>query len=198
MSKGEDTRDRILDRAFRTASRDGLAGLSIGGLAGELGLSKSGLFAHFGSKEELEIGVLALASERFQTAVLIPAFKAPRGIARLRKMFDLWLRWQTDPTMPGGCIFMAAASELDDQDGKTRDYLVGAQKDLFAALAKSARLAIESGDFDKDVDCDQLAFELFGIFAAFHHQKRLLRDPAADKRARTAFDRLIASAARKK
>jgi AcrR family transcriptional regulator len=196
MSKGEDTRERILDRAFRTASRDGLAGLSIGGLAGDLGLSKSGLFAHFGSKEELEIGVLALASERFQAAVLVPAFKAARGTARLRKLFDLWLRWQTDTSMPGGCIFMAAAAELDDRDGKTRDYLVGAQKDLFAALAKSARIAIEAGDFDKNVDCDQFAFDLFGIFAAFHHQKRLLRDPAAEKRARVAFDRLVASCGR--
>jgi AcrR family transcriptional regulator len=196
MTKGEDTRDRILDRAFRTASRDGLAGLSIGGLATDLSLSKSGLFAHFGSKEELEIAVLALASERFQAAVLVPAFKAPRGTARLRKLFDLWLRWSTDPAMPGGCIFMAAAAELDDRDGKTRDYLVGAQKDLLAALAKSARIAIESGDFEKDTDCEQFAFELFGIFAAFHHQKRLMRDPAAERRARTAFDRLVASAER--
>jgi hypothetical protein len=91
---------------------------------------------------------------------------------------------------------MAAAAELDDRDGKTRDYLVGAQKDLFAALGKSARIAIEAGDFDKNVDCDQFAFDLFGIFAAFHHQKRLLRDPAAEKRARVAFDRLVASCER--
>jgi AcrR family transcriptional regulator len=198
MTKGEDTRDRILDRAFRTASRDGLGGLSIGGLAGDLGLSKSGLFAHFGSKEELQIGVLAHASERFQAAVLLPAFKAPRGIPRLRKVFDLWLRWATDPALPGGCIFLAAAVELDDHESKARDYLVGAQKDLFGALAKAARIAIEAGDFDKGVDCDQLAFELFGIFAAFQHQRRLMRDPTAEKRARAAFERLMASASSRK
>src|SRR3954447_26417659 len=124
MSKGEETRERILDWAFRAASRDGLEGLTIGALAAELGLSKSGLFAHFGSKEDLQLAVLAEATRRFENVVLRPAFRAPRGEARVRQVFENWLRWLSDPGSPGGCVFLAAAVELDDQDGRPRDYLV--------------------------------------------------------------------------
>jgi AcrR family transcriptional regulator len=197
MSKGQETRERILDHAFRLASRDGLVGLSIGVLAGELGLSKSGLFAHFGSKEDLQIAVLKAAAERFEQVVVRPAIRAPRGKARIRKWFDNWLLWLLDPSVPGGCIFMAAAVELDDHSGPTRDYLVGTQKQLLSAVMKSAELAIEVGDFRKDVDCAQFAFEMYAIILGFSHAKRLLRDPSAEKRARTAFDRLLASSVRR-
>src|SRR5688572_11771170 len=128
MSKGEQTRERIVDKAWQLASRDGLSGLSLGKLAGELGLSKSGLFAHFGSKEGLEVEVLKAAAERFTEQVLRPALSAPRGVARLRKLFKNWLSWANDPEQPGGCIFMAAAAELDDTEGPQRDFLVTAQK----------------------------------------------------------------------
>lgn len=195
MSKGQDTRERIVDRAFRSASRDGLVGLSIGGLAAELGLSKSGLFAHFGSKEELQIAVLEAAAERFEAVVVRPALRAPRGKARIRKWFDHWVLWLLDPSVPGGCIFVAAAAELDDHPGPTRDFLVGSQKQLIDALVKSASLAIEVGDFRKNLDCAQFAFEMFAIVLGFNHAKRLLHDPLAEKRARAAFDRLLASAA---
>ncbi len=194
MSKGQETRERILDRAFRSASRDGLVGLSIGGLAAELGLSKSGLFAHFGSKEELQIAVLTAAAVRFQEVVVRPAIRAPRGKARIRKWFDNWVLWLLDPSVPGGCIFMAAAVELDDHPGPARDFLVGSQRQLLDAVIKSARLAIEVGDFRKDVDCAQFAFEMYAIVLGFNHAKRLLHDPSAEKRARTAFDRLLSSA----
>lgn len=194
MSKGAETRERILDRAFRLASRDGLEGLSIGGLAAELGLSKSGLFAHFGSKEDLQIEVLKLAASRFEEVVLRPAFRAPRGRPRIEQLFQRWLQWLNDPGTPGGCIFQAAATELDDKEGRPRDFLVGTQKQLLASLAHSARLAIEERHFRSELNCDQFAFELYGIVLACSHAKRLFRDPAAESRAQVAFDRLLDSA----
>jgi AcrR family transcriptional regulator len=190
MSKGEETRERILEHAFRMASRDGLDGLSIGGLATELGLSKSGLFAHFGSKEDLQIEVLRSAAARFEETVMRPAFRAPRGEPRLRQLFENWLRWCGG--LPGGCVFVAAAVELDDREGRTRDFLVGTQKQLMDALAKGARLAVEAGHFRPDLDCDQFAFELYALLLGCSHWKRLLRDPRSDGRARAGFERLIA------
>jgi AcrR family transcriptional regulator len=194
MSKGDDTRERILDRAFRVATRDGLEGLSIGMLAGELGMSKSGLFAHFGSKEDLQIEVLRAAARRFEDFVWRPALKVARGEARLRKVLERWLLWVNEPSMPGGCIFVAAAAELDDKDGRPRDFLVGEQKKLCAALAKAAHLGVEEGQFRRDLDCDQLAFDAYSLVFGYTFQRRLLRDPKAEVRARRAIDRLLASA----
>jgi AcrR family transcriptional regulator len=195
MSKGEQTRDRIVDRAWRLASRDGLSGLSIGKLASELGLSKSGLFAHFGSKEGLEVAILKAAADRFTEQVVRPALQAPRGVARLRKLFKGWLGWVNDPGQPGGCIFVATAAELDDTEGPQRDYLVSAQTSLRALLAKAARIAVEEGELAPDLDTEQFAFELQGIVMAYHHARRLLRDPKAEARAKNAFERLLATSA---
>jgi AcrR family transcriptional regulator len=194
MAKGDDTRDRILTCALRLASRDGLEGLSIGVLAGELGLSKSGLFAHFGSKEDLQVAVLQRAVERFEERVMKPAFRAARGEPRVRAVFEHWLRWLSDAASPGGCLFVAAATELDDKEGRPRDFLAGSQKQLVATLARSARLAIESGHFRPDLDCDGFAFEMSGLLLAHSHFRRLLRDPRTDSRTRAAFERLLASA----
>jgi AcrR family transcriptional regulator len=194
MSKGDDTRERILVRAFRVATRDGLEGLSIGMLAGELGMSKSGLFAHFGSKEDLQIEVLRAAARRFEDFVWRPALKVARGEARLRKVLERWLLWVNEPSMPGGCIFVAAAVELDDKAGRPRDFLVGEQKKLCAALAKAAQLGVEEGQFRRDLDCDQLAFDAYSLVFGYNFHRRLLRDPKAEVRARRAIDRLLASA----
>ncbi len=191
MTKGQETRDRIVDHAFRVATRDGLEGLSIGALASDLGLSKSGLFAHFGSKEDLQIAVLTAAAKRFEETVVLPSFRAPRGLPRLKRWFDAWLKWLGDPAVPGGCVFMAAAVELDDREGRVRDYLVSTQKTLLGALARCARLAVEVGHFRSNLDCEQLAFELYGILLTCSHAKRLLRDPRAEARARAAFERLV-------
>jgi AcrR family transcriptional regulator len=194
MARGTETRERILDHAFRVASRDGLEGLSIGGLAQELGLSKSGLFAHFGSKEDLQVEVLRRAAERFAEVVVRPAFRAPRGAPRLRQLFENWLRWAADPAMPGGCVFNAAATELDDREGRPRDCLVESQRQLMATLVKAARLAIEADHFRRDLDCEQFAFDLLAIVLATQHQRRLLRDERAEARARAAFERLLSGA----
>lgn len=191
MSKGEATRERILMRAFLLAGRDGLKGLTIGALADELQLSKSGLFAHFGSKEDLEVAVLELASGLFTERVLLPAFKAPRGLPRLERIFENWVAWLTDGSMPGGCFFQQANVELDDQEGRPRDVLVEQQKGLLEALTKTVQLAIDERHFRSDVDPRQLAFELEGIMMSLNFHLRLLKDRRAVERARAAFTRLV-------
>ena len=196
QSKGEQTRERILERAFRLAGREGLEGLSIGVLASDLGLSKSGLFAHFGSKEDLQIAVLKAAAERFQQSVLQQAVRGPRGLGRLRRIFDGWLAWSVDPSMPGGCLFIAAATELDDREGRARDFLIGSQRELLDFIAGTARMAIEAGEFRKDLDCEDFAFDFYALMLGFNHSRRLLRDPRSEERTRAAFERLVAFAAR--
>jgi len=195
MSKGDETRERILERAFRMASRDGLEGLSIGGLAEALAMSKSGLFAHFGSKEELQLEVLRAAARRFEDGVVRPAFRAPRGTPRIRHLLENWVRWANSPDAEGGCLFVTAAVELDDRAGRPRDFLVETQRQLNEALARSARMAIEVGHFRKDLDCRQFAFELYGLLLGYHHAKRLFRDPRAEAALRTGFERLLTDAA---
>jgi AcrR family transcriptional regulator len=196
MSKGEQTRERILERAFRLAGREGLEGLSIGALASDLGLSKSGLFAHFGSKEDLQIAVLAAAAQRFQAAVIQPAVRATRGVARVRRLFDGWLTWSMDPSLPGGCLFISAATELDDREGRARDFLVGSQRELLDFIAGTARQAIEQGEFRKDLDCEDFAFDLYALMLGFNHSRRLLRDSRSEERTRAAFERLVQFASR--
>src|SRR5207237_7659160 len=135
VAKGEETRERIVRHALQLSSKEGLDGLSIGVLASELGLSKSGLFAHFGSKEELQLAILKMVAERFEREVLLPAFRAPRGEPRIRRIFDRWMDW-VRAAAPGGCPFVAASFELDDKlDSRPRDYLVSAQRLLLQTLA---------------------------------------------------------------
>jgi AcrR family transcriptional regulator len=191
MRKGEATKRTILDHAFGLATAIGLDGLSIGRLADELSLSKSGLFAHFRSKEALQIQVLETAAERFAAAVVRPALKAPRGSARLWALFDHWLAWG----QRGGCVFFAAASELDDQPGPVRDALVGIQKNLSGLLAGIVAQAQRDGLFKPVLSPEQAAQDLYGIMLSFHFHHRLLNAPAAEDNARAAFARLLASLA---
>jgi AcrR family transcriptional regulator len=196
MSKGEDTRAAILERALAVTSKLGLEGLSIGSLAQDLGMSKSGLFAHFGSKEDLQLQVLGLAVERFEAAVVQPALALPRGEPRVRGLFDNWLAWAEASYLPGGCVFIAAANELDDRPGPLRDRLVEYQRQWLAVLARASRIAQEEGHFRGDVDAEQFAYEAYAVALAYHHFRRLLRDPGARDRARRAFDDLLGGARR--
>ena len=191
MGKGEETRRAIIDQALELASTVGLEKLTIGALAGTTGMSKSGLFAHFRSKEQLQLQVLAEARQRFIEMVIAPAMQKPRGEARLRSIFESTLKqWEED--LPGGCIFHAVSAELDDQPGPARDYLVETQRDYADTLRRAAEIAVEEGEFRKDLDLDQFVFELGSITAAYHHFGRLLGDPEADQRARKMFKGLLA------
>ncbi len=194
MRKGERTRGVILDGAWRLATQLGLEGLTLGRLAEELSLSKSGLFAHFGSKEELQVQTLDRAAERFAELVILPALAVTGGEARLRALFERWLEWPRRARQPGGCLFVAAAAELDDRPGPARDRLVALQREWRGTLARVVRRAQELGDFRRDLDAGQVAFELQGIGLAYHETARLLRDPRAVERARAAFERLLADA----
>lgn len=196
MGKGETTRHAILEHAAALASQVGLGGLTIGRLADELELSKSGLFAHFRSKEALQVQVLEHAAERFVELVIKPALKAPRGEPRLRAFFQLWRQWPRANPMPGGCFFVAAAIELDDQPGPARDLLVKQQRDWLDLIATTVRGAVAEGHFREDVDPDQFAHDLYAVMLGYHHAWRLLRDPRAGARAERAFENLVAAARR--
>jgi AcrR family transcriptional regulator len=190
MRKGEQTRTLILNEAVALASQVGLEGLSIGSLAARLELSKSGLFAHFGSKEELQLLTLKRAQTLFQERVFSPALKEPRGLRRLRALFSNWLAW-VENDLPGGCLMLAASAEYDDRPGAVRDLLSAGQRELRGAIAKAIRLAIDEGQLSPGTDPWQLGFELFGIVLATHHDRRLLDDTRSLARARAAFERLI-------
>jgi AcrR family transcriptional regulator len=194
VSKGQDTRQTILDRASELASVVGLQGLTIGTLAEALKLSKSGLFAHFRSKEALEVQVLEHVAGRFVELVVKPALKAPRGEPRLRALFELLLKWPTRKEFPGGCPLFAATGELDARPGPARDLLVTQQKDWSDTLANVVRTAITEGHFGKHVDPEQFAYELHGIELSYHQSRCLLKDPKAEHRARAAFEALVTRA----
>jgi AcrR family transcriptional regulator len=196
MGKGEDTRTAILNRGVRLATQVGLEGLTIGRLATELHLSKSGLFAHFRSKEALQIQVLDAAAERFVDEVVKPAVREPRGEPRLRALFDRWLEWTKTNSGPGGCLFVAAAAELDDRPGPVRDRLVALQKGWLEMIAIVFRTGVTEGVFRPDLDPDDFAHDLYSVMLGYHHASRLLRDPRAGERAHAAFGRLLSAARR--
>jgi AcrR family transcriptional regulator len=188
MSKGGETRHAVLDRAAELSRRVGLGGLTIGMLAEETQLSKSGLFAHFGSKLALQLAVLEHLRMGFEEAVARPMLKAPRGEARLRELFDRWLWWDS---LPGGCPFIAAATEFDDQPGPVRDRLVADIRDLFDMIGTVFRAGVAEGQFRENADPEQFAQDFYGVILGFHFASRLLHDDRATDRARRAFDALL-------
>jgi AcrR family transcriptional regulator len=194
VRKGEQTQALILNEALSLASLVGLEGLTIGALAERLGLSKSGLFAHFASKEDLQLQTLRQAQALFQDRVFRPALDHEPGLPRIQALFSNWLRWlEGGAETPGGCLLLAASVEYDDRPGPVRDLLVAGQRELKGALTKLIRRAIEEGHLAPATDAWQLAFELFGFVLAAHHDLRLLNDARALARAGSAFDRAIAS-----
>ncbi|HEV2781124.1 MAG TPA: TetR/AcrR family transcriptional regulator [Actinophytocola sp.] len=191
MGKGEATKEAILDEAIMMATTVGLGGMTIGALATKAQLSKSGLYAHFQSKEDLQLQVLEHARIRFVAEVIAPALAAPRGEPRVRALFEAKLRWSS---APGGCIFIAASSELDDRPGLVRDRLARNQRDWLDTIAEVFRTGIAEGQFHADADPEQFAFDFDGVMLSFHHTKRLLDDQTAERRARRSLDALLAAA----
>lgn len=192
LRKGERTRESILNDAVALASQVGLEGLSIGSLALRTSMSKSGLFAHFGSKEELQRATLARAEQLFRERVFDPAMAKPPGLIRLQSLMDHWLAYMDGCNeSPGGCLLVGAAMEYDDRPGPMRNVVAEGQRELRGAIAKAVRMAIDAHELRADVDPWQFTFELYSIVLAAHHERRLLDDRRSNERAHRAFDRLV-------
>lgn len=192
--KGQLTRAAILDAALGLASHMGLEGLSIGALAELMQMSKSGVFAHFGSREELQISVVREYHARFEAEVFTPALTQPRGLPRLCALFERWVR-RVSVELDSGCIYISGAVEFDDRPGPVREALVSMVVSWHRALARAIGIAIEEGHLRADTDVQQMLFEVHGLILALHHDARFLRSPDAPQRARRAFERIVAQAA---
>ena len=184
--KGERTRQSILERAVDIASLDGLQGLTIGRLAEELGMSKSGLFAHVGSKEDLQIATIEAASQRSINEIFTEALRQPRGYPRLLAICNSWLSYIRRSVFPGGCFFAAASFEFDSRPGPVRDRIRKMMDDWMHALERSIRMAKDEGHLKDDVDPSQLAFELNALFFGANFAFYLRDDQQAIERAERA------------
>lgn len=184
-TKGSITRERIVDTALARASLEGLEALSIGELAQAVGMSKSGLFAHFGSKEALQLAVLDAMLTRFGDTVWRPVKALPRGKARLRALLPRWLDWLDGEVLPGGCPIQAAVVEFDDRPGPLRDALAASQRRWIDTIAR------EVTNERPAADGQQFAFELNGLVMAYTAARKLMGDPRARVRAETAFAGLM-------
>jgi AcrR family transcriptional regulator len=194
MSKGQETKAAILDEAVAIASEVGFNGLTIGQLAERTGMSKSGLFAHFKSKEALQLETVERARERFTDIVIRPALMTQRGIKRVQTLFERWLDWETD-ALRGGCVFVVGSVEFDDQPGPMRDALVRQQRDWLDVISTVAGTAVSEGDFRADLDTEQFAFTLQALMLGYHNAGRLMRDPKALEHTRQSLDQLLAASA---
>ncbi len=190
LPKGLATRAAILECAVGLASQMGLEGLSIGALAEVAGMSKSGVFAHFGSREELQIAVIREYHRRFEDEVFFPAMLEARGLPRLRALFERWLR-RVSVEVDSGCIYISGAVEFDDRPGPVRDALVGMIRAWQGALQRAIRIAVDAGHLRSDTDVTQMSFEMHGLILALHHDARLLRATGAPDRARAGFERIV-------
>jgi AcrR family transcriptional regulator len=189
--KGRQTRAAIVDAALGVASQIGIEGLSIGALAEATGMSKSGVFAHFGSREELQISVVREYHARFEDEVFRPAMRQARGLPRLHALFDRWLK-RVAMEIDSGCIYISGAVEFDDRPGPVRDALVTMVQTWRRALERAIRAAVGEGHLRADADVGQLLFEIHGLILAVHHDARFLRHAGAEERARAAFARILA------
>jgi len=190
LQKGQQTRAAILDAALALAAPVGLEGLSIGAIAEVMGMSKSGVFAHFGSREELQIAVVREYHQRFERDVFYPALQQPRGLPRLRALFDLWMR-QTALEIDAGCVYISGAVEFDDRPGPVRDELVQTVKTWQDAIRRAVELAIAEGHLKPSAQSQQIAFEIHGLILALHYDARFLRNPQALNLARQGFEHLL-------
>ncbi|VWX58286.1 Transcriptional regulator, TetR family [Burkholderiales bacterium 8X] len=192
--KGQQTKSAIIDAALNLAAHIGLEGLSIGAIAEVTQMSKSGVFAHFGSREELQISVVREYHQRFEQEVFYPALAAPRGLPRLRALFANWMK-RTSAEIDSGCIYISGAVEFDDRPGPVRDALADSVNTWLQALYRAVVQAKEAGHLRDGADEKQVAFEIHGLILALHYEARFLRFPASLGRAETGFDNILARVA---
>jgi AcrR family transcriptional regulator len=193
MAKGAETRSVILHQGVETAYKVGLGGLTIGELARTTGLSKSGLFAHFRSKESLQLQVLEQAREEFTDTILRPAVRAARGEARVRALFENWLASGLH-RQAGTCLYVKALNEFEEQTGAVRDHLVQGHRDLYDSIAQIFGTGISEGQFRADADPMQFAYDLNGLLLAAYQWVRIVDLDDAEARARRAFETLLDAA----
>ena len=189
MIKGEETRYAILKKGLEMASNLGLECVTIGNLAKKMNMSKSGLFAHFQSKENLQIAILDYAHDEFREHVILPALRTERGIQRIKALVENWIKW--DSQLTGGCIFVIAGTEFSNREGKVRDCLMKQQDEWIDCLQRIAQSAIKAGDFRKDIDCKQFAFDLYSLLLGFHYYDRLLQNGNTKDKQEAALQRLL-------
>ena len=190
LMKGRQTRAAILDAALKLASHMGLEGLSIGALAEVTEMSKSGVFAHFGSREELQISVVREYHNRFEEEVFVPALREPRGLPRLRALFERWVR-RVSAEIDSGCIYISGAVEFDDRTGPVRDALADSVNTWLAAMYRAVLQAQTEGHLRADADAKQIAFEIHALILALHYEARFLRSPDSLARANVGFDNIL-------
>jgi len=189
MTKGEDTRNAILETGLDMASQFGMECVTIGALAKTTKMSKSGLFAHFASKENLQMEILRYAGHIFAESVVIPALKIEAGIPRIKGLVAKWINWSSNLT--GGCIFVSASTEFADRPGKVRDLLLRQQEEWIDCLKQIAQSAVRVGDFREDSDCEQFAFDLYSLLLGFHLYYKLLNNAETKHRQEAALERLF-------
>ena len=190
--KGEATRAAILESALESASAHGLEGLTIGSLAEQIGMSKSGVFSHFGSREELQIAVIKLYHHRFEQEIFYPSLQEARGLPRLKSMFRLWIH-RVSQEIALGCIYISGAIEYDDRQGIIRDELVKMVTAWQDALKRAVLQAVELQHLQKSTNPEQLIYEIHGIILSLHHDIRFLKKPNSLQYANIAFERMINS-----
>lgn len=190
LQKGQQTKAAIVDAALGLATQIGLEGLSIGALAEVTQMSKSGVFAHFGSREELQISVIREYHTRFEDEVFYPAMREPRGLPRLRAMFANWMK-RTSVEIDSGCIYISGAVEFDDRAGPVRDALASSVQTWHAAMKRAIQTSKEEGHLRADVDEDQMLFEVHGLILALHYEARFLKKPGSIARANAGFDNIL-------
>src|SRR3954466_7030334 len=190
MQKGQQTKAAIVEAALGLATQIGVEGLSIGALAEVTQMSKSGVFAHFGSREELQISVIREYHRRFEEEVFYPAMRDMRGLPRLRALFANWMK-RTSIEIDSGCIYISGAVEFDDRPGPVRDALVGSVQSWLAAMNRAVVQAKEEGHLRADVDEDQLLFEIHGLILGLHYEARFLKNPGSINRANAGFDNIL-------
>ena len=191
MQKGQQTKAAIVDAALGLAAQIGLEGLSIGAIAEVMYMSKSGVFAHFGSREELQISVIREYFTRFEEEVFYPALKESTGLPRVRALFANWMK-RVAVELQSGCIFISGAVEFDDRPGPVRDALAYSVQTWLSAMLRAVVLSKECGDLRPDADENQMAFEIHGLILALHYEARFLKNPGSIERANQGFENILA------
>ncbi|BDA77490.1 TetR family transcriptional regulator [Leptospira kobayashii] len=191
MGKGEETKSIILNRAVQIASKEGLDGLTIGTLADDLGMSKSGIFGKFQSKETLQIEVLKVGSEMFRRNVIYPVLKSEPGLKRIRTLFITWLEWIEGDALPGGCLVLGSISTYDDKPGAVRDYLVKVESELMRLIERFLSEVKADKILKPGFKSDFFIQELWGIILGFQLYHRFFQDAKSKTRAKSSFEELI-------